>query len=60
MGFRERWAESEVYRRVVRGGLAGVAAGITVSLAGGSQLERIAFGLFVGLIVYVALWIRWQ
>ncbi|RDI72827.1 hypothetical protein [Halopelagius longus] len=58
MELRERLSEDDRLRRGVIGAVSGAVAGLTaVSLESGGSAERFLVALFVGAVVFIALWL---
>jgi hypothetical protein len=58
MELRERLSENDAFRRGLIGAVAGAVAGLTAaSIDAGSTAERFLIAVFIGAVVYVALWL---
>lgn len=58
MGLRERFSGNETFRRGAIGAVAGAVAGLTAaSLNTGGTIERFLVAIFIGGVLYVALWL---
>ena len=54
---RERFDESDAFRRGVIGAMAGALAGVTLTLLGAATPGDYFVAIFIGVVTYVALWL---
>ncbi|SFR59780.1 hypothetical protein [Halogeometricum limi] len=54
---RERFEQSDAFRRGVIGAIAGALAGVVLTLLGGTGISDFLVAIFIGGVTYVALWL---
>ncbi|ADQ66824.1 hypothetical protein GL213_06170 [Halogeometricum borinquense] len=54
---RDRFEESDAFRRGVLGAISGALAGVVLTLLGSNSAGDFLVAIFVGIVTYIALWL---